>query len=101
VALLELRDGFGQISRQELVEQLVHGKRWIVQTLALVTHCGTNTARIEVKETTHEFVRMLGLDPIWSESFFRKVFEVVGDDHFGIAADCGRKDVAVVGVWQG
>lgn len=49
---------------------------------------------------TDEFVWMLSLDAIVGKGFFRKVFEVVGDDDASLAADRGSEDVPIIRVGQ-
>lgn len=55
--------------------------------------------RRHVQKMENKIVGMLRLNSIFRQRLGRKVPEIEGDDHIGLAVDCCRQDVAVI--WIG
>ena len=95
---LQSRDRLSELAGQKLVKQLVHGKRWMFQALALIAHGSTCGTGVEFEQVTDELVRMLHPYFMTSQDLFREVFEVVGDDDARLAVEGSRQYMAVVGI---
>lgn len=66
----------------------------------LVSNRSANRGRGELEEMSDEIIGMLRIDSVRGDTVFGEIFQVIGDDHAGLATDRGGKNMTVVRIGQ-